>query len=189
MHLTLSPLASSRAVLTFYLGSFPRALQATASPINLWRHLGRIFTDSKTLRGFPTTYVSNYRNEIKKLSRPLASFQRIRYYLSSNRARDCLRLKARDANTDSTYTHIHWAFAGIDPTTWKPVIEDGKDEWADFKALRNVKRIVSLGGWAYSTEPDTYHIIRSAIINNRNTFATNIADFAKNEGINGIDID
>ena len=57
-----------------------------------------------------------------------------------------------------------------------------------FQGAPNVKRIVFLGGWAYSTKPDTYQIIRSAIIN-RNTFATNLGQFAKDEDIDGIDID
>lgn len=52
-----------------------------------------------------------------------------------------------------------------------------------------IQRIVSFGGWAASTEAATYNIIRSAIITNRNLFASNLAAFAKAEGIDGIDID
>lgn len=85
---------------------------------------------------------------------------------------------------------IHWAFGEIDATTWKPVIKEYKTgQWAEFKALKNVKKIVSFGGWAASTEPATYNIIRSAIITNRNIFAANLAAFAKAESIDGIDID
>jgi GH18 family chitinase len=47
----------------------------------------------------------------------------------------------------------------------------------------------ALGGWADSTAPGKYNIMRSAIINNRETFATNLAKFADEEGIDGIDID
>jgi GH18 family chitinase len=94
-----------------------------------------------------------------------------------------------NANTDGSYTHMHWAFADIDPKTWKPIINDKAKQWDDFKKLQNMKRIVSLGGWAYSTEPATYNIIRQAIINNRDVFAANLAQFVKDEGIDGIDID
>ncbi|KAH8585563.1 glycoside hydrolase family 18 protein [Bisporella sp. PMI_857] len=140
--------------------------------------------------GFQSTCVSNCGNDIKQNSGPPAAFQRIGYYSSFNFERECLRLPARNANTDGSYTHIHWAFAEIDPATWKPIIkESSKGQWAEFKALQNVKRIVSFGGWALSTEPATYNIIRMAIINNRNLFATNLAAFAKAEGIDGIDID
>ncbi|KAH7007283.1 hypothetical protein EDB80DRAFT_842547 [Ilyonectria destructans] len=70
----------------------------------------------------------------------------------------------------------------------KPVIKQGKDQWADFKKLKE-KRILSIGGWADSTEPGKFNIIRSAILQNRKTFANNLAQFAKDEGIDGIDID
>lgn len=52
-----------------------------------------------------------------------------------------------------------------------------------------MKRVVSIGGWAYSTEPATYNILRQAIIDNRDLFATNIATFLDDEGLDGIDID
>ncbi|KAH7113136.1 hypothetical protein B0J13DRAFT_631257 [Dactylonectria estremocensis] len=66
--------------------------------------------------------------------------------------------------------------------------QEGKGEWADFKKLK-AKRIVSFSGWANSTEPGKYDIIRSAITNNRDVFATNLASWANEEGIDGIDID
>ena len=103
--------------------------------------------------------------------------------------RDCLWLKAKNANTDGSYTHIHWGFLEIDSSTFKPVIVDKHQQWADFKKLKDVKRIVSFGGWAYSTDAATYNIIRSAIINNRENFATNIAKFLTDEGLDGVDID
>ncbi|KHO00990.1 glycoside hydrolase family 18 protein [Metarhizium album ARSEF 1941] len=140
-------------------------------------------------RGYQNTCVSNCGTEIKRNSGPPAAFQRIGYYEAFGMKRDCLRLRAKDANTDGTYTHIHWGFADIDPVTWKPVINEGKDQWEDFKKLPNIKRILSLGGWAYSTEPATYNIIRRAIIDNRATFANNLAQFVQDEGIDGIDID
>ncbi|EKJ70067.1 hypothetical protein FPSE_09760 [Fusarium pseudograminearum CS3096] len=84
---------------------------------------------------------------------------------------DCTGLLAKNANTDGSYTHIHWAFASIDSQTWKPIIKEGKDQWAD------------------STAPDKYSIIRNAIITNRETFATNLVKFAKDEGLDGVDID
>lgn len=136
-----------------------------------------------------TSCVSNCDTTLKRNSGPPAAFQRIGYYAAFGLERDCLWLKAKNANTDGTYTHMHWAFADIDPKTWKPILKDPKQQWADFKALSNVKRILSFGGWAYSTEPATFNIIRSAIINNRKAFASNLAQFVKDEGIDGIDID
>jgi hypothetical protein len=140
-------------------------------------------------KGYQNTCVSNCGRKIKLNFSPPASFQRIGYYEAFASKRDCLHLKAKHANPGGSYTHIHWGIADIDPVTWKPVINDGKDEWEDFKKLPNVKRILSLGGWAYSTEPATYGIIRDAIINNRQVFASNLAQFVKDEGIDGVDID
>ncbi|KAF2729337.1 glycoside hydrolase family 18 protein [Polyplosphaeria fusca] len=115
------------------------------------------------LPGFRSTCVSNCGNEIKKNSGPPSAFQRIGYYESWNFNRECLWLKAKNANTDGSYTHIHWGFLEIDPTSFKP--------------LSDVKKAA------------TYNIIRTAIINNRDTFASNIAKFLNDEGIDGVDID
>jgi hypothetical protein len=139
-------------------------------------------------KGFQNTCVSNCGYDTKLNSGPPSKFQRIGYYESYNYERECLWMNVKDANTDGSYTHIHWAFAEIDPLTWKPVIKDKASMWDDFKLLR-VKRIVSFGGWAYSTEPATYNIIRSAIIDHRDTFAANLAAFVQSEGLDGVDID
>lgn len=140
-------------------------------------------------KGFENTCVSNCGNEIEKNSGPPAALQRVGYYSAFSMNRKCLWLKAKNANTDSSYTHIHWAFSDIDPATWRPVIKDGKGEWADFKALTGVKRIISLGGWAFSTEAATYNIIRQAILENRDTFVNGLVQFVQDEGLDGIDID
>lgn len=140
------------------------------------------------LEGFEGTCVSNCEVALKSNSGPPANFSRIGYYEAFNFERDCLWLKAKDANTDGTYTHIHWAFGDIDRTSWKVVINDSHHQWADFKKLP-LKRIVSLGGWAASTEAPGAYTMRSAIIDNRETFAANLAQFVKDEGIDGIDID
>ncbi|KAH6851101.1 glycoside hydrolase family 18 protein [Chaetomium sp. MPI-CAGE-AT-0009] len=141
------------------------------------------------LPGFESTCVSSCGNEIKQNSGPPANFSRIGYYESWNMNRKCLWLKAENANADWSYTHIHWGFAEIDPTTWTVVLTDPHNQWQGFKSLPLVKRIVSFGGWAYSTEPATYNIIRQAIITHRETFATNLAKFVIDEGLDGVDID
>jgi GH18 family chitinase len=133
--------------------------------------------------------VSNCESEVKINSDPPAAFQRIGYYEAFGPYRKCLRLKVKDANTDGTYTHIHWAFADIDPATWIPVVRDGQDQWNDFKALTGVKRILSLGGWGYSTEAAHFRKIRSAILDQPDVFAHNVARFLIDEGLDGIDID
>lgn len=63
------------------------------------------------LPGFQNTCVSNCGNEIKSNSGPPSAYARIGYYESWNFNRDCLWMKARNANTDGSYTHMHWGFA------------------------------------------------------------------------------
>lgn len=141
---------------------------------------------------FQTTCVSNCGMEIKLNSGPPATFQRIGYFEAWNQNRKCLWQQAKDANSDGSYTHIHWAFLGIDPQSLTPVItadKDSQQNWADFKGLTGVKRIASFGGWSSSTEPATYGIIRSAILNNRDTFAANVAKFVNDNGLDGVDFD
>ena len=133
------------------------------------------------LKGFQNTCISNCDTKLKAGNEPPKEFQRIGYYESWNFGRKCLWLKVKNANTDGSYTHMHWGFAEIEPNTWKVVIKDDNHQWKDFKAL-SLKRIISFGGWAYSTEPATYNILRQAIIDNRDTFASNLAQFVNDEG-------
>jgi hypothetical protein len=76
------------------------------------------------LKEFQNSCVANCGNEIKQNYGPPEKFQRIDYYESYNWGRECLHLNAKNANTDGSYTHMHWAFADIDRNTWKPVIND-----------------------------------------------------------------
>ena len=140
------------------------------------------------LKGFTNTCISNCGTDIKVNSNSPAKFSRVGYYESYNFKRDCLFMNASNANTDGSYTHMHWSFAEIDPKTWKPVITDPGKQWDAFKKL-SIKRVVSFGGWDYSTQAATYNIMRQAILDNRDLFASNLAQFVKDEGIDGIDID
>ncbi|KAK3945004.1 hypothetical protein QBC46DRAFT_435648 [Diplogelasinospora grovesii] len=133
--------------------------------------------------------ISNCGIEIKNKDTAPPSFQRVGYWESWNLDRPCLNLQAKHANTDGSYTHIHWAFATID-STFSPVVNDTFKQWADFVAMTDVKRVISFGGWGYSTDPATYDALRSAISPaNRNTFATNIVNFLNANNLDGVDID
>ncbi|KAK8087733.1 killer toxin alpha/beta [Apiospora hydei] len=111
----------------------------------------------------------------------------IGYYESWNWDRPCLNMRAASIDS-SQYTHIHWAFATIS-NTYEVVINDSYSQWKDFKDI-HVKRIVSFGGWGYSTEPATYDRLRQAMTpSNRNSFINNIVNFLNKEGIDGVDFD
>ncbi|KAL4905791.1 hypothetical protein BDW74DRAFT_184860 [Aspergillus multicolor] len=133
--------------------------------------------------------VSSCGVDIKNNDEGPSSYGRVGYYESWNFDRDCLNLRARNANTDLSYTHMHWAFAGINTEDWTVAINDSYGQWEDFKSL-NVKRIISFGGWGFSTEPETYDVLRQAMSPaNRATFASNVAKFLSDEGLDGVDFD
>ncbi|ATY61851.1 Glycoside catalytic core [Cordyceps militaris] len=123
-------------------------------------------------------------------SGPPAAYGRVGYYESWNFERNCLYLKAEHANTDGTYTIIHWAFMEIDTENWKPKIKDPHGQWEGFKSLTGVKKVISFGGWGYSTAPETYNILRQAMSpTHRLQFAGNVVKFIIEHGLDGVDFD
>lgn len=89
----------------------------------------------------------------------------------------------------SKYTHLHFAFATI-TTDYKVNISGVEAQFARFAALKGVKRILSFGGWTFSTSRDTYAIFRDAVTDaNRNLFADNCVQFLLDSGLDGIDFD
>ncbi|KAH8894612.1 glycoside hydrolase, partial [Thozetella sp. PMI_491] len=139
--------------------------------------------------------VSSCGTDIVNTGTAPASYQRVGYYETWNFNRPCLWMsaasttKAGSSGGGDAYTHVHWAFAAVNTADWTVQINDPFNQWADFKKL-NVKRIVSFGGWGYSTDEATYDILREAMSPaNRATFAANVAKFLSKEGIDGADFD
>jgi GH18 family chitinase len=63
-------------------------------------------------------------------------------------------------------------------------------EFDQFKRLPDVKKVLSIGGWTFSTDPSTYHLFRSGVTAaNRQTLANNIAYFVLAHGLDGVNID
>ena len=63
-------------------------------------------------------------------------------------------------------------------------------EFGVFRALQGPKKILSIGGWVFSTSPDTYLVFREGVkAANRLTMARNIANFINDNGLDGVDID
>jgi len=167
---------------------------------NIWGQCGisgDFCTEKESESGNPGTSgakdgcVMNCGMDIVKstIAKPLG---RIGYYETWNFNRPCLHMFADSINRDGgyTYTIIHWAFADVNTADWTVKINDTFNQWASFKALKNVKRVISFGGWAFSNEPSTYDILRQGMNpTNRERFAKNIADFVRREGIDGVDFD
>ena len=117
-----------------------------------------------------------------------AAFLKVGYYESWNWDRPCLNYKPIELAV-SDYTHIHWGFATIG-SGFTVNINDTYKQLDDFLAIPGKKKIVSFGGWGYSTDPSTYQALRTAMDPaNVDTFATNIVNYLNSKGFEGVDID
>ncbi|KAF4772783.1 hypothetical protein HER10_EVM0003546 [Colletotrichum scovillei] len=88
-----------------------------------------------------------------------------------------------------SYTHIHFAFPNV-TEDFKIDVSNIQTEFDRFKKLTGVKKVVSLGGWAFSNDAATVHILRSAVLlQNQAAFQRNIVDFLEEHELDGIDID
>ncbi|KAH9204631.1 putative glycosyl hydrolase, family 18 [Leptodontidium sp. 2 PMI_412] len=121
-------------------------------------------------------------------SGPPAMKVKVAYFESWNWGRPCLHMHVDSINT-ATYTHIHFAFGNI-TSNFQVDVSGAQDEFDRFKKMTGIKKIISFGGWAFSTEPGTFKILREATkAANRNTFVTNLVNFVTSNGLDGIDLD
>jgi GH18 family chitinase len=87
------------------------------------------------------------------------------------------------------FTVIHFAFGYIndDFTVSAKGVEE---QFEKFKKLTDVKKIISFGGWAFSNDAPTNHIMRLAVKPaNAPTFADNIYNFVMDNDLDGVDFD
>lgn len=123
-------------------------------------------------------------------SAPPATFMRVAYFEGYSLSRPCLNMDIQQLDTGK-YTHVHFAFATL-TSDYQVVIGDNLAtfEFQEFVALRGPKRILSFGGWTFSTSPATYNIFRQGVTAaNRMAMATSIANFIKANNLDGVDID
>lgn len=123
-------------------------------------------------------------------SAPPAQFRSIAYFEGYNLGRSCLNMDASQLDT-GRYTHVHFAFATL-TQGFQVDLGDALSQYQfrNFQQLRGPKRILSFGGWDFSTLPGSYMIFRNAVLPaNRLTVATNIANFIKANNLDGVDID
>ncbi|KAL7936606.1 putative glycosyl hydrolase, family 18 [Trichoderma chlorosporum] len=164
---------------------------------NIWGQCG--MTDdfcviSKSTTGAPGTSapgkngcISSCGRDIVKGTLPLQTY-RVAYYESWNSERGCLTMDVDEIDT-SKYTHIHFAFANV-TTSFNVDIGTAKAQFDRFKAMTGVKKIISFGGWDFSTKPGTFNILREAVKSaNRATFQKNVIAFVNDNKLDGVDLD
>ncbi|KAJ4286854.1 hypothetical protein N0V88_007866 [Collariella sp. IMI 366227] len=134
-----------------------------------------------------TMCVSNCGTDIIR-STPPESQIRIAYFGAWNEIRPCLNLHVDQIDT-SKYTHIHFAFADL-TSTFQVDVSKVQAEFDRFKGMTGVKKIISFGGWDFSTMPGTYKILRDAVkAQNRATFRDNVVNFVNTHNLDGVDLD
>ncbi|PGH10677.1 hypothetical protein AJ80_07433 [Polytolypa hystricis UAMH7299] len=134
--------------------------------------------------------ISNCGMEMVNNDVPPASFSRIAYFEAWNQNRPCLHMDVNDIDTN-LFTHIHFAFGDITPDFHVDVspVQEQFDIMKDM-GRTGIKRILSFGGWAFSTEAPTYSIFRDGVTPaNRQTFANNVVNFINTHNLDGVDFD
>ncbi|KAF3158723.1 hypothetical protein TWF788_004529 [Orbilia oligospora] len=115
---------------------------------------------------------------------------RVAYFQGYGMSRKCLYQDALQIDT-SKYTHIHFGFGTL-TSSYEVQVGDALSsyQFGEFKRIKNAKRILSFGGWEFSTSRSTYKIFREGVKEpNRLKMATKIADFIKKHDLDGVDID
>ena len=78
---------------------------------------------------------------------------------------------------DNYYTHVHWAFGNI-TEDWKVDVSGLQEQFDGLLELEGIQRIISFGGWGFSTDPYTHRIFRNGVLDgNRRILAANVVDF------------
>ncbi|RHZ49309.1 hypothetical protein CDV55_101421 [Aspergillus turcosus] len=130
--------------------------------------------------------ISNCGTEIVA-SAPPASFAHMGYFESFNNERPCLHMTPSDI--PSSYTHVLFAFANV-TSSYDVSIDGAADMFQEFLETEGFDRILSFGGWTFSTDPATYPIFRQGVAaENRSTFAGNVANFIQSYNLQGVNFD
>ncbi|KXJ89900.1 glycoside hydrolase superfamily [Microdochium bolleyi] len=119
---------------------------------------------------------------------PPAKFIRVGYFEGWNLERPCLNMDVTEVK--SPITHIHFSFGHINDDFIPSIGSDVESQWHKFVKMSGPKKIISFGGWAFSNEAGTSHIMRQGVkAANRQRFANNIIKFVADNDLDGVDFD
>ncbi|KXT03331.1 hypothetical protein AC578_4004 [Pseudocercospora eumusae] len=165
---------------------------------NIWGQCGTTddyCTPTKLENGAPgasapgeNACISNCGMEIVK-SDPPKNVISIGYFEAFNIDRPCLVMDASQI-PGKDFTHIHFAFANISHDYKLQLAGSTAAQWSIFKDISGPKRILSFGGWSFSTSVDSFPIFGKAVSKeNRQTFIDSLVQFVSNSGVDGLDFD
>ncbi|KAJ2974628.1 hypothetical protein NQ176_g5954 [Zarea fungicola] len=151
-------------------------------------------TISKSATGAPGTSapgtagcISNCGTTIVNNNTPPKSFLKVGYWEAFSVGRSCLAMSASQIPTG--FTHIHYAFASITPD-FQVDISANSQQFQEFTKTSGFKKIISFGGWSFSTDSDSFPIFRTGVTAaNRMTFAQSIVNMVNQYALDGVDFD
>jgi GH18 family chitinase len=90
---------------------------------------------------------------------------------------------------DGYYTHVHWAFGNI-TENWEVDVSGSQEQFDGLLKLEGIQRIMSFGGWGFSTDAYTHNIFRTGVRDgNRQTLSANVVKFIVDNNLDGVDFD
>ncbi|KAM7192236.1 hypothetical protein V8F20_008938 [Naviculisporaceae sp. PSN 640] len=164
---------------------------------NIWGQCGttKDFCIDTSVDGAPGTAkegtygcISNCGMEIVNNKQPPAKFEHIGYFEAWNHNRPCLIMDVDEITEPHTIIHFAFGWVNQDFTVSVKDVEEQFEKFVNMKT--SIKKIISYGGWAFSNEFPTSHIIRQAVRpENRLAFATNVVNFVTKHNLDGVDFD
>ena len=131
--------------------------------------------------------ISNCGTDIVVGSAP-SEYMKVGFFEAFNTGRPCLNQPITSVDV-SSYTHLHLAFAAV-TASYELDVSAIQDQFDMFIDMSGFKRVLSIGGWSFSTDPSTYSILRNAVTPaNQDIFVANIVSFIEEWDLDGIDID
>jgi chitinase len=133
--------------------------------------------------------ISNCGTKVKSASSGVDDARRVGYFEAWNMNRPCANMDISKITLDGYYTHVHWAFANIS-TNWAVDVSGQQDQFDGLLKLEKIKRILSFGGWGFSTDTYTHNIFRNGVKDgNRQILAANVVSFIVKNNLDGVDFD
>ncbi|KAK9364399.1 hypothetical protein V1509DRAFT_78068 [Lipomyces kononenkoae] len=164
---------------------------------DIWGECGitpEFCTISESVTGAPGTAanntngcISNCGISVVNYDTAVSEFFNIGYFEAFGVNRSCLVMTA--SQLPPSYSHVHFAFGQISDD-FDVDLSSVESQFTTFAALTSFKRILSFGGWSFSTSLDSYPIFREGVTEaNRLTFAQNVVSLVNEYDLDGVDFD
>ncbi|GEQ72726.1 hypothetical protein JCM33374_g6414 [Metschnikowia sp. JCM 33374] len=139
------------------------------------------FCEQKTAKGAPGTRGCYSNCGMGMLpTKKASSFNKVAYWLDTDGALYTDITKVED------YDVVQYAFATINDNDMSIGVGNGFERFSTISP----KKVITFGGWEFSTSPSTYNILRKAVSDeHRDKFAKNVVDFMHTHGLDGVDFD